>query len=72
MGRGLPLPLGRRRRPRRPRAAIVAGLGGIPESLARDAEHARAAGATELRLYHAGLASDEDLAAVRTALRTVS
>lgn len=44
-------------------------MGGAPEHLARDAERAREAGATELRLYHAGLASDGDLDAVRTALR---
>ncbi|MFE0652075.1 hypothetical protein ACFVZH_26200 [Streptomyces sp. NPDC059534] len=49
--------------------SVVGGMGGAPGRLARDAEHARDAGATELRLYHAGLASDEDLAAVRTALR---
>ncbi|MEW9335293.1 hypothetical protein [Streptomyces tanashiensis] len=48
---------------------IVAGMGGDPGRLARDARHAREAGATELRLYHAGLASDADLDAVRTALR---
>ncbi|MFF4170483.1 hypothetical protein [Streptomyces sp. NPDC001744] len=48
---------------------VVTGLGGDPGRLARDADRARAAGATELRLYHAGLASDEDLAAVRRALR---
>ncbi|MFF7774004.1 hypothetical protein ACFZCG_06200 [Streptomyces tanashiensis] len=47
---------------------IVAGMGGAPGRLARDAGHAREAGATELRLYHAGLASDADLDAVRTAL----
>ncbi|WP_189802592.1 hypothetical protein [Streptomyces tanashiensis] len=47
---------------------IVAGMGGDPGRLARDARHAREAGATELRLYHAGLASDADLDAVRTAL----
>ncbi|WP_426363275.1 hypothetical protein [Streptomyces sp. E-08] len=48
---------------------IVAGLGGAPGRLARDAGQAREEGATELRLYHAGLASDADLDAVRTALR---
>ncbi|GGW73160.1 hypothetical protein GCM10010503_58300 [Streptomyces lucensis JCM 4490] len=47
---------------------VVAGMGGSPGTLAADAARARAAGATELRLYHAGLASDDDLAAVREAL----
>jgi hypothetical protein len=44
----------------------VAGLGGRPETLGEQAESVRAAGATELRLYHAGLASASDLAAVRS------
>ncbi|MFF5424063.1 MULTISPECIES: hypothetical protein [unclassified Streptomyces] len=48
---------------------VVTGMGGAPARLAADAGRARADGATELRLYHAGLASDEDLAAVRTALK---
>ncbi|MEU9448503.1 hypothetical protein [Streptomyces sp. NPDC048277] len=48
---------------------VVSGMGGSPGTLAADAERARALGATELRLYHAGLASDGDLAAVRAALR---
>ncbi|MGW4198528.1 hypothetical protein [Streptomyces sp. NPDC005004] len=47
---------------------IVSGLGGSPDTLAADAARAQDAGATELRLYHAGLASDGDLAAVREAL----
>ncbi|MGW4301367.1 hypothetical protein ACWEHT_16550 [Streptomyces sp. NPDC004646] len=47
---------------------IVSGLGGSPGTLAADAVRAQDAGATELRLYHAGLASDGDLAAVREAL----
>ncbi|MFF8407132.1 hypothetical protein ACF1AB_37350 [Streptomyces sp. NPDC014846] len=47
---------------------IVAGMGGGPGTLAVDAARARTEGATELRLYHAGLASDGDLAAVREAL----
>ncbi|MFF8988732.1 hypothetical protein ACF09H_01915 [Streptomyces sp. NPDC014983] len=47
---------------------IVTGMGGSPRTLAADAARAKSAGATELRLYHAGLASDEDLAAVREAL----
>jgi hypothetical protein len=47
---------------------VVSGLGGSPGTLAADATHARQLGATELRLYHAGLASDADLTAVRSAL----
>ncbi|MGX4692934.1 hypothetical protein [Streptomyces sp. JNUCC 63] len=47
---------------------IVSGMGGSPGTLAEDATRARDLGATELRLYHAGLASDGDLAAVRSAL----
>ncbi|MZD10536.1 hypothetical protein GTW43_36485 [Streptomyces sp. SID5785] len=47
---------------------VVAGMGGSPGTLRADAEAARALGAHELRLYHVGLASDADLAAVREAL----
>ncbi|MFE7135637.1 hypothetical protein ACFVIM_32745 [Streptomyces sp. NPDC057638] len=47
---------------------VVRGMGGRPQSLERDAARARARGATELRLYHAGLASRADLADVRRAL----
>ncbi|MGW7403872.1 hypothetical protein ACWGI9_09050 [Streptomyces sp. NPDC054833] len=47
---------------------VVSGMGGTPGTLAADAARARDLGATELRLYHAGLASDGDLAAVRDAL----
>jgi hypothetical protein len=47
---------------------VVAGMGGSPGTLAADAARARAQGATQLRLYHVGLASDDDLAAVREAL----
>lgn len=47
---------------------VVSGMGGSPGTLARDAAHARDLGATELRLYHAGLASAGDLTAVRPAL----
>jgi len=58
------LPLAaRHRRPGTVLAAnqpVVAGMGGRPP--------ARVDGADELRLYHAGLASDADLAAVRTLL----
>lgn len=46
----------------------VRGMGGSPETLERDAAHAVSLGANQLRLYHAGLASDPDLAAVASAL----
>jgi hypothetical protein len=46
----------------------VAGLGGDPASLPAQAAAVRAAGATELRFYHAGLAAASDLAAIRAAL----
>lgn len=48
---------------------VVAGMGGSPGTLAADAAHAAELGATQLRLYHAGLAGDADLAAVRAVLR---
>lgn len=48
---------------------IVSGMGGRPATLAADAAQAVRLGADELRLYHAGLASDEDLAQVREACR---
>ncbi|MEV0690227.1 hypothetical protein [Streptomyces sp. NPDC050388] len=47
---------------------VVSGMGGSPGTLTADATEARRLGATELRLYHAGLASDGDLEAVRSAL----
>jgi len=47
---------------------VVAGMGGRPADLAADAAHAAELGANQLRLYHAGLASDADLAAVRQVL----
>ncbi len=47
---------------------VVSGMGGSPATLAADAARARELGATELRLYHAGLASDGDLELVREAL----
>jgi hypothetical protein len=47
---------------------VVSGMGGSPGTLAADAAEARRLGATELRLYHAGLASDGDLETVRSAL----
>jgi hypothetical protein len=47
---------------------VVTGMGGRPGTLTADLARARELGATEIRLYHAGLASDRDLAAVREAL----
>lgn len=47
---------------------VVSGMGGSPGTLASDAARARELGATEIRLYHAGLASDADLVAVREGL----
>ncbi|MFF8711670.1 hypothetical protein ACF07T_09545 [Streptomyces sp. NPDC015184] len=47
---------------------VVTGMGGSPAALERDAAHAASLGANQLRLYHAGLASDPDLAAVAGAL----
>ena len=47
---------------------VVSGMGGSPGTLAADAARARDRGATELRLYHAGLASDDALSAVREGL----
>lgn len=47
---------------------VVSGMGGSPATLAADAEQALALGADELRLYHAGLASDADLAQVAKGL----
>ena len=46
----------------------VAGLGADPATLPAQAAAVRAAGATGLRFYHAGLAAASDLAAIRTAL----
>jgi len=48
---------------------IVAGMGGDPDGLPASLAAAEAAGATEARLYHAGVASAADLEAVRRALR---
>ncbi|WP_329341927.1 hypothetical protein OG252_38170 [Streptomyces sp. NBC_01352] len=45
---------------------VVSGMGGSPGTLAADAARARELGATEVRLYHAGLASDGDLETVRS------
>ncbi|MFF3318773.1 hypothetical protein ACFYV5_25180 [Streptomyces sp. NPDC003035] len=50
---------------------VVTGMGGSPSTLIEDAKRAASEGATELRLYHAGLASDADLATVREALRAL-
>ncbi|MEU0373882.1 hypothetical protein ABZ070_27200 [Streptomyces sp. NPDC006283] len=47
---------------------VVSGMGGTPKTLASDLQRAASLGATELRLYHAGLASAADLTAVRSAL----
>ncbi|MFF0738357.1 hypothetical protein ACFYVK_42945 [Streptomyces chartreusis] len=47
---------------------VVSGMGGSPGTLAEDAARARELGATQIRLYHAGLASDGDLEAVREGL----
>ncbi|MFJ2905278.1 hypothetical protein [Streptomyces sp. NPDC087212] len=47
---------------------IVSGMGGDPGGLAAHLTEARRLGATEVRLYHAGLASDADLETVRGAL----
>jgi hypothetical protein len=49
---------------------VVGGMGGAPSRLAADAARAAELGATELRLYHAGLASADDLDHVRRALAT--
>ncbi|MGW5129169.1 hypothetical protein ACWEQ7_35050 [Streptomyces sp. NPDC004069] len=71
-GSGLLAPFAGQGRPDAVLAAnftIVSGMGGSPGTLAEDAARARDLGASELRLYHAGLASDGDLAAVRSAVR---
>lgn len=47
---------------------VVTGMGGSPTTLERDAAHAASCGANQLRLYHAGLASDPDLRTVARAL----
>jgi hypothetical protein len=51
---------------------VVSGMGGSPSTLVADATHARTLGATELRLYHAGLASAPDLKATAEALSQLS
>jgi hypothetical protein len=50
----------------------VAGLGGQPWTLGDQADAVGAAGATELRLYHAGLASPADSGAIRSLSRHYS
>jgi hypothetical protein len=50
---------------------VVSGMGGSPATLAEDAVRAASAGATELRRYHVGLASDGFLGVVRGALAEV-
>lgn len=47
---------------------VVAGMGGSPATLFDDVTRAGEVGATEVRLYHAGLASEEDLTLVTRAL----
>ena len=46
----------------------MSGMGGRPAALVEDVTRAVELGATEVRLYHAGLASDEDLSLVTEAL----
>ncbi len=50
----------------------VAGLGGQPGTLIEQAGAVHRAGATELRLYHAGLAAPSDLAAIGSLCRAWS
>ncbi|MFF3075293.1 hypothetical protein ACFVSN_00030 [Kitasatospora sp. NPDC057904] len=52
--------------------SAVAGLGGDGADLPAWCADLASAGATELRFYHLGLASHQDLAAVRTAVEKVS
>lgn len=47
---------------------VVSGMGGSPGTLVDDAARAAELGANQLRLYHAGLASDVDLAMVADAV----
>ncbi|MEV1070133.1 hypothetical protein [Streptomyces sp. NPDC050263] len=70
-GPALLTPFSEQRRPGAVIAAnfgVVSGMGGSPATLTADASRAKELGATQIRLYHAGLASDTDLAAVREAL----
>ncbi|WP_327684889.1 hypothetical protein [Streptomyces sp. NBC_00467] len=50
---------------------VVGGMGGSPGTLAEDAARAAELGATQLRLYHGGLASDTDLELVAEAVSRV-
>ncbi|NEB76959.1 hypothetical protein G3I40_17290 [Streptomyces sp. SID14478] len=50
---------------------VVRGMGGSPGTLGDDIRAARDLGANQVRLYHAGLASDADLSAVTEALAKV-
>ncbi|ROV64337.1 hypothetical protein, partial [Streptomyces globisporus] len=61
-------PFARRGGVRAANFGVVTGMGGSPRTLERDAAHAAALGADQLRLYHAGLASGPDLEAVAAAL----
>lgn len=47
---------------------VVSGMGGSPGTLADDVARAGLLGASELRLYHAGLGAEGDLEAVRGVL----
>ncbi|MFF7647669.1 hypothetical protein [Streptomyces canus] len=47
---------------------VVSAMGGSPGTLTADVARAKESGASEVRLYHAGLASDGDLEAIRSAL----
>ena len=49
----------------------MAGLGGHPATLPDQAAAVRAAGATGLRFYHAGLAAPADLDAIRATCRAL-
>ena len=48
----------------------MAGLGAQPDTLAEQAGAVGTAGATELRVYHAGLAAPADLAAIASLCRS--
>ncbi|MEU6349446.1 hypothetical protein ABZ896_08985 [Streptomyces sp. NPDC047072] len=50
---------------------VISQMGGSPGTLAADVARARELGATEVRLYHAGLASDGDLEAIRAGLASL-
>jgi len=50
----------------------IEGMGGRPDTLAEQGLAARAAGATGIRLYHAGLAGPGDLDGIRELTQTIS